>query len=222
MNVASLKMGSVILALSLCAVSARGDVVIGNFEGAAEAGWGEWNGGVQPFTSIISVSNEAATLGTGSVKIVQAGWDQNLAFSADGPTRAAFMAHDQLMFDVIYPATTTSGWAQIFDVAINSQYGGFVGTSFSGDGAGWGSTGGGSITKTYTYDYSSGSGATNHKADWLANGAPGWIELIFATNNDGVHDTFYVDNVRLVSVPEPASLGAIAIGATLLGRRRRD
>lgn len=214
------KSGIAVLALSVCAAGAGADVVIGNFEGAAEPGWGEWNGGVQPFTSIISVTSEAATLGTGSIKIVQSGWDQNLAFSADGPTRAAFMAHDQLKFDVIYPATTTDGWAQIFDLAINSQYGGFVGTSYTADGAGWGPGGGGAITKTYTYDYSSGTGATNHKAAWLANGAPGWIELIFATNNDGVHTTFYIDNVRLVSVPEPASLGAIALGVTMLRRRR--
>lgn len=211
-----------VLAVSLIAVaSANADVVIGDFEGgAAEAGWGEWNSGVQPFSSIITVTNEAATLGTGSVKIVQSGWDQNLAFSADGATRAAFMAHDQLKFDVIYPATTQEGWAQIFELAINSQHGGFVGLSLSADGAGWGAGGGGAITKTYTYDYSSGAGATNHKADWLANGAPGWIELIFATNSDANHGTFYIDNVRLVAVPEPASLATLALGGMALRRRR--
>lgn len=214
--------GISVLAVSLiAAASANADVVIGNFEGgAAETGWGEWNSGVQPFSSIISVSNEAATLGSGSVKIVQSGWDQNLAFGADAATRAAFMANDQLKFDVIFPASAEAGWAQIFDVAINSQHGGFVGTSFSADGAGWGAGGGGAITKTYTYDYSSGAGATNHKADWIANGAPNWIEIIFATNSDATHGTFYIDNVRLVAVPEPTSLAALGLCGMVLRRRR--
>lgn len=206
---------------AVLAVPAGASVVIGNFEGGvAEAGWGEWSGGVQPFSSIITISNEAATLGSGSAKIVKAGFDQNLAFGSDFATRQAFMAHDKLLFDVVYPATTSSGWSQIFELAINSQYGGFVGVNFSGDGAGWGPNGGGAIIKTYTYDYSSGTGATNHKADWLANGMPGWIELIFATNNDGVHDTFYIDNVRLVAIPEPSGLAAVGAAALLLRRRR--
>lgn len=200
------------------AVPASANVVIGNFEGGvAEAGWGEWSGGVQPFSSIITISNEAATLGSGSAKIVRAGYDQNLAFGADLPARQAFLAHDKLQFDVIYPASTTGGFAQIFEVALNSPAG-FIGLNLSGDGVGWGPNGGGAITRTYTYDYS--SGATNHKTNWLANGTPGYIEMIFATNSDSTHGVFYIDNVQLVAIPEPSGLAAVAAAGVVLRRRR--
>ena len=206
--------------LSMASLSASANLVIGNFEGGvAEPGWGEWGSGVQPFSSIITISNEAATLGAGSAKITQAGYDQNLAFGADFATRQAFLAHDKLLFDVIYPATTTGGFAQIFEVAVNSQYGGFVGLNLSGQGVGWGPDGGAAITRTYEYDYSSGS--TNHKATWLANGLPGWVEIIFATNSDSTHGVFYIDNVRLVAIPEPTSLAGIGVASMLMLRRRK-
>jgi hypothetical protein len=200
-----------------------GDVVIGDFEQTAP-GWGRWSGGVQPWDANYSYSLDGNTLNDYSVQYTKAGggWAQSLAYSAGAAgTIADFMAHDKLMVDVTFPATTFDGWAQIFDIALNSQYGGFVGASYTAQGVGWGPGGGGAQTVTLTYDYS--SGATDHKTDWLNNGTPGWVELIFATNSDANHGVFQFDNVRLVSnVPEPTSLVLMAaVPVVLLTAVRR-
>ena len=156
-----------------------GDVVIGDFEQTAP-GWGRWSGGVQPWDANYSYSLDGNTLNDYSVQYTKAGggWAQSLAYSAGtAGTIADFVAHDKFMVDVTFPATTFDGWAQIFDIALNSQYGGFVGASYTAQGVGWGPGGGGAQTVTLTYDYS--SGATDHKTDWLNNGTPGWVEVDF-------------------------------------------
>jgi hypothetical protein len=217
------------LALAIFLVgSARADVVIGDFEQTA-VGWGQWSGGVQPLDANFTYTNAGATLNSFALQYTDPtpGWGQTLAYSAGtAGTIGAFMAHDKLLVDVTFPATTFSGFAQIFEIAINSQYGGFVGKSFTAQGAGWGAGGGGAQTVTLEYDYHSGTSGdtTDHKSDWLANGTPGWVELIFATNSDANHGVFQFDNVRLVAnVPEPASLSlcGFAVSALLLARRGR-
>lgn len=201
-----------------------GDVVIGDFEQTAP-GWGRWSGGVQPWDANYSYSLDGNTLNDFSIQYTKAGggWAQSLAYSAGtAGTIADFLAHDKFMVDVTFPATTFDGWAQIFDIALNSQYGGFVGASYTAQGVGWGPGGGGAQTVTLTYDYS--SGATDHKTDWLNNGTPGWVELIFATNSDANHGVFQFDNVRLVrNVPEPTSLVLMAaVPVVLLTAMRRQ
>jgi hypothetical protein len=215
------------LALTILVGAARADVVIGDFEQTA-VGWGQWSGGVQPLDANFTYTNNGATLNSFALQYTDPtpGWGQTLAYSAGvAGTIGDFMAHDKLLVDVTFPATTVDGWAQIFEIVINSQYGGFVGKNMSAQGAGWGPGGGGAQTVTLEYDYHSGiSGdVTDHKSDWLANGTPGWIEIVFATNSDANHGVFQFDNVRLVAnVPEPASLSlcGFAMSALLLARRR--
>jgi hypothetical protein len=217
---------TVALIMSLASMSVA-DVVIGDFEQSAP-GWGLWSGGVQPLDSSYNYTTGGATLNNYSLQYTDPtpGWGQTLAYSAGtAGTIADFMAHDKLLVDVTFPATTVDGWAQIFEIVINSQYGGFVGKNVSAQGVGWGPGGGGAQTVTLEYDYHSGLPAdpTDHKSDWIANGNPGWIEIIFATNSDANHGIFQFDNVRLVAnVPEPASLslGGFAMSALLLVRRR--
>ncbi len=217
---------AVALIMSLASMSVA-DVVIGDFEQSAP-GWGRWSGGVQPWDADYAYTTNGATLGNYAVQYTKpgGGYAQSLAYSAGAAgTIADFVTNDKLLVDVTFPATTFDGFAQIFEIALNSQYGGFVGKSYTAQGVGWGPGGGGAQTVTLEYDYHSGLPAdpTDHKSDWIANGNPGWIEIIFATNSDANHGIFQFDNVRLVAnVPEPASLslGGFAMSALLLVRRR--
>ena len=200
------------------------NVVIGDFEQTAP-GWGRWSGGVQPFDGNYAYTTDGATLNQYAIQYTNAGWSQSLAYSAgNAGTIGDFLAHDKILVDITFPATQFDGWAQVFEIAVNSQYGGWIGADYSGQGVGWGPGGGGAQTITLEYDYS--SGATDHKTAWANNGVPGWIEIIFATNSDANHGVFQFDNVRLVSdapvIPEPASLTLVAlVSLVLMGVRRR-
>ncbi len=209
----------ILLAASLAAglglaQAVQADVVIGDFEGAAETGWGQWiSNSVQPFVDI-SISNEAATSGSYSAKVDKAGWAQTLAYSAGtAGTIADFEANSVIEFDLIFAETTESGWAEMFDLALNSQYGGFSSITTSPAQVGWGDGGGGAQTVHVALDYSA------IRQTWIDNGSPGWVELIFAFNDDGNHPVKYVDNVTLT--PEPASLALLGLGGLALASRRR-
>lgn len=81
--------------------------VLGTFEGGvAEAGWGHWDGGVQtPLTGdpALSFSTEQATNGVYSIKVMNEGFEQTLAYNAGAAgTIAAFEANNVLTFDVIF------------------------------------------------------------------------------------------------------------------------
>jgi hypothetical protein len=207
--------------LATAAPSYADAVVIGDFEQTAP-GWGRWSGGVQPFDANYTYTTDGATLNQYAIQFTKAGggYAQSLAYSAGAAgTIAQFLANDKLLVDVTFPATQVSGWAQVFEIALNSQYGGFVGASYVSQGVGWGPGGGGAQTITLEYDYS--AGATDHKTDWMNNGTPGWIEIIFATNSDANHGFFQFDNVRLV-IPEPATLTlGLLVSLVLVGIRRR-
>lgn len=196
------------------AQASQADVVIGNFEGAAEAGWGSWSGGVAPFSAGVGVSTEASTLDNYSVKIDIPGWGQHLAYSAGtAGTIADFEANHILEFDVTFAETTQSGWAELFEVVLNSQFGGFTAISSGAQQVGWGDGGGAAQVLNVALDYSA------IRQTWLDNGTPGWVELIFAFNDDGNHPVKFVDNVRLT--PEPASAALLGLGGLMMSARRR-
>jgi hypothetical protein len=212
------------LLIALAAVTtSQADVVIGDFEQTAP-GWGRWSGGVQSWDANYTYSTDGATLNNYAVQYTRpgGGWAQSLAYSAGAAgTIADFLAHDRLLADITFPATAQTGWAELFEIVINSQYGGFTGQDANGPTGpvqvGWGPGGGGAQTITVEYDYA------NHKAAWAANGTPGWIEIVFATNSDSNHGFFQFDNVRLVrNIPEPAglALGGIALAALAMLRCR--
>lgn len=208
-------------ALVIGTASANAAVVIGDFE-QTSPGWGRWSGGVQPFTADYAYTTDGATLNQYAMQYTNpsgSGAVQSFAYSAGtAGTIADFMANDKFLFDVTFPATSSSGFAEIREIAFNSQYGGFQAVLQGAAGqVGWGAGGGGAQTLTLEFDY------TSHKTAWGAN-TPGWIEIIIQTNSDAAHGVFQLDNVRLVgAVPEPSSiaLAGLALSALCVGRRFR-
>lgn len=214
--------------LAAAAPAAHAAFIIGDWENADD-GWIDWNGGspvsISTLPSKYAYTPSGATLGSSALQLTQSGWNQDLSLKLQSKPGAiaAFLANTQFQIDVTLPATTSSGWAQIYDLAINAQGYGFhslTANPVPGAQWGWGSTGGAAQTYTLTFDYSAlvdgdaGNGEISPSA--------GYIEFIFATNNDGTHTTFLFDNARLTAVPEPASLAACGLATLpLLTRRRR-
>jgi hypothetical protein len=225
------------LLLVICsAAPAFADTILGSFAGGtAENGWGRWNDPISGFNNglpgtNVSVSGDTSTDGDGfSAKIDHAGNVQSLAYSAGtAGTIADFMANNFLVFDLVYAGIPTDpqggGFNELWEVVLNSQYGGF--TAFGGANQsinpgtgyfeGWGDGQSGARSHlNIALDYRS------IKQAWLDNGTPGWVELIFAVQGSN-RDVKYIDNVRLV-VPEPASfvLMSLVPVALLAVRRRR-
>ncbi len=76
----------------------------------------------------------------------------------------------------------------------------------------------GTQTSTWTWDVSRLHDGNAANGEIVAN--PNWIELIFDTFSNGGVD-FHIDNVRLVQIPEPASLACVSLPALGLERPRR-
>ena len=106
------------------------------------------------------------------------------------------MANTMFSIDITYPAQTlTSGFSQIYQVALNAPGFGFnnapgttnavVGTTFG--------YGGPTSDHTFTlsFDYSSALPAIISNVG--AGNTPGYVQIIFATNSDASHPDFYFD-----------------------------
>lgn len=216
------------LALVLLIDTARADYGFGDFEGSDPGTWGYWSGGVQtPLGNDpnLEYSTEDATLNSTSVKATNVGYDQNLAYAADFATREAFLNATSFQFDVVVPATVNfnSGYWQIYELVVNSPAGfnnvtpTITNTDGSANNIYWGGAASGERrVVTFTVDYST------QVAAW-GGSVPGYVELVFSLNNDNVHNTAYLDNFRINTIPEPTSLGlcGFAVSTLLLARRGR-
>lgn len=175
--------------------------VIGNFEGVPDGciDWGNQLSVADPnnMPSKYNYDTAGATLGTQSLRLQHTGWQQTLAFRLSYDQRVEFMANDQFIIDITVPANHindgSGGWTEVLEITLNA------------DGYGWNAQSGTGLffgfwdnspeqTGTIVMDYSAA------KASMPAE--PGFIEIVFTTNNDGVHDTLYFDNAQL-STPVP-------------------
>ena len=188
-------------------------VVIGDWESGLD-GWIDWSGGSGTLTP---GATAGVTLGSGSLRVDQSGWGQTLAIKLqDNGLVGDFLANSIFSIDVSVAAndgTVTGGYSQVYAVSMNAE------------GAGWQDVasgtpvnfywweGSGERTETLTIDYSA------YKAAVPAN--PGWVEIIFALNTGGGAPTdMYFDNAQL-TVPEPATLSVLGLGALALLRRKK-
>lgn len=211
----------------LVLTSARGDILLGNFEGSLDSGWTAING------ATATAGTAGATLGSGAMKVVAPLNTFNWTLQYDNNSLIPLIsASPVLAMDVTWVTSDWTGydaagaWARMDSVAINGDGTGWQQTtdammtdaqnpSYPGswDPYNWGA----SNTRTLYYDLSSlltgGSGV----------GADTWFQIQISMNMGGnfASDAYYIDNVRLV--PEPATCALLGLGmlGLLVFRRRK-
>lgn len=210
----------VCLALLMLSASAPA-LVIGNWENSAD-GWINWSGGLpindpSLMPSQYQYDTLGKTLGSNSLHMTKSGWNQTLAIKLNYAQRVAFMANSIFSIDVTVPEDSffdgSGGYAQIYNLTINAEGYGWhdqFATTPALNFYFW--DGSPQRTATLTLDYSA--------VKPLIAPNMGWIELIFATNASSNRGDFYFDNAQL-TVPEPATLSLLGLGAAALLRRKK-
>lgn len=215
---------AVLAAASVASTSGtRAAGVIGDFEGALDAGW-VVNAGTG------EISTDWSSTGTSSLKLTHgaAGFAWALQFNNVAALQDLTTDHvlkldvhwissqwqpdsgtdAWIRWDIASVNSATSGWVQITNNEItdpaNPSYPG------SWDPNNWGTE----HTRTLTYDFT-GTGAD-------LTGA-GWAQFNLATNfgNTETIGAYYIDNVRTELIPEPAAAALLGLGALAAGLRRR-
>jgi hypothetical protein len=225
--------------LFFAASAVQASITFANFEDGATDGFGTLTStGVTANAFASPTAGSVITPGTGSdttkvLDLTASGFNGGLGTGADlgfdfvaNGLASQFLANDVLTFQwEVAPGNEATGFAQLYNIILNAPGGGFTNVGGSS-----GSTSPLAVTTGTVNQYPPFSGQVNtvsinydaYKAAILANtSTPGYIQLGFQTNDANPPTDFYFDNFTLSTVPEPASLGLLAFGATgLLARRR--
>jgi hypothetical protein len=236
--------------LAICAaaaVHAQSTIVIGNFEGLPNntldpEGWVQQSSSVAASFNSPPAPAGVATSGTGAMSLVTKGfWAVRLDNGARPTLGADLLSHPILKFDVsIVPsqwtdataADNTDNWARIAEkISINDNTGWQeVLLMAAGDPASPGFPGGFNIdpaasgvqTRTLTLDTRTDAGGNPMNID-----ATGFVQLWISANMSSASfpngGRFWIDNIRLVAVPEPATAGLACVAGLFIAavRRRR-
>jgi PEP-CTERM motif len=197
--------------------------VIGDFEGSLEPGWVVTAGSGAPSTNWSST-------GSSSLQLTPSGngFAWALQFN-DLATAQKLSSTHLLQFDAHWdssewqPDTNADGWLRWDIGSLNSELGGWsqitdanitdpANPSYPGswDPNNWGS----SHTRTLTYDFTT-LGYDPTGSSWAQ------FNLAYNFGNIETIGNLYIDNVRLIAVPEPGSLALLGIAVALLFIRRR-
>lgn len=231
-----MRMGIIVSAVLACASVASADVLIGGFENTlasplADANWALRNSVSSLNTGAASANfgyfATGATEGSSAMRVRIPGgftWGLELTQGGGGGNtfRDAWNSHDAVRFDVTIDGGTPSvgsGPYQVFLASINSD----------GTGGGWQQATSNLSIVPGGGDNAAGAGTVTMQWNYRADGklfpadTSGFTQLNIATNggNYDIAPFGYFDNVRLVVVPEPASLTVLASAGVMLLRRRR-
>ncbi|MGA2092599.1 MAG: hypothetical protein ABSH16_04215 [Sedimentisphaerales bacterium] len=225
-----MRRGLICLLLLIMATASNGfaDVVIGDWEGVSD-GWTDWNGGsdvaLSTLPSKYDYSTSWSSLNATSLKVTQAGWNQNLTIRSYQSTNpnfvSEFLSHSRFSIDMHFEGSewANSTWAQIYELAVNGT--GVDWASYAMGAANesdtqnptapgqWGAPSSGTVsnyTTTVSWDYNA------VKATMVTAGltsSSGYVNFIFATNcSSSGYGSFYFDNARfenpIALSPSPA------------------
>lgn len=201
--------------LAATATAASADVLLGDFENSLAGPLGTWSG--SGGVTLTYSSTNGVSSGSSSLQVQRSaqGFDWSLALNGNEPLRDAILANDKLAFDVTMvtgPQPPTFPYS-VFLASLNSNATGWTQatanlTSVSGEN-GWNTD-----KVTFIWDY----------PQTGMNASSPWSQINIATNIGNVTGpipAIYIDNVRLIAAPEPASLCGLASVLTLGLRRRR-
>jgi hypothetical protein len=146
----------------------------------------------------------------GSLQLTESSGTFNYIFSqgeqGNTPFLAALGSSGTINFDFQYPVNNGGSYFQL-GLVINAtgQFGQFFGSAPVNDGDGW-------YTQSIPYTVSGQPGPFSYFQ----------LGVIFNSNYDtSAPAVFNIDNIQIQSVPEPATMGLVGAGITLLTMRRR-
>jgi hypothetical protein len=232
---------AIALAIASARAQAQSEIVIGNFEGASNSntdGWTGQNGATVANFNNPPLSPSPATNGTGALVVTPQNAGFTWAIQLDNNARptlgADLLSHPILKADVTWIGSQWGGdltadpndnWSKWDIVAVNDTTG-WQQWSASGDPAnpsfpGSWDTNQPNRTTTVSWDLRGGSNGPALQVD-----PSGFVQLWISVNMSNTSWTsgkpFWIDNIRLASVPEPTSLGLAGVAAVgLFARRRR-